>query len=156
MEDFYRRIKLKAYFKNKEGKHYKTYKDLFTKSKNKKWVPTNNHHSIETKKSKEIQKLKYTSMSLKENKVLKELQSRNNIIITNADKGGAVTHPSCNTALRISIKDFFSKCDQIRSFIRILLHLLKKSLMKDIFLCSVNDYIKEAEWQLHNTENYKK
>ena len=34
-----------------------------------------------------------------------------------------------NTAqkLKFSIKDFFSKCDQIRSFLRIWSHLLRKS-----------------------------
>ena len=30
---------------------------------------------------------------------------------------------------KFSIKDFFSKCDQIRSFLRILSNLWKKSLM---------------------------
>ena len=35
------------------------------------------------------------------------------------------------------IKDFFSKCDQIRSFLRIWSHLLKKSLMENFFLCAV-------------------
>ena len=39
--------------------------------------------------------------------------------------------------MKFSIKDFFSKCDQIRSFLRIWSHLLKKSLMENfIFLCS--------------------
>ena len=36
-----------------------------------------------------------------------------------------------------SIKDFFSKCDQIRSFLRIWSHLLKKSLMENFILCAV-------------------
>ena len=31
--------------------------------------------------------------------------------------------------MKFSIKDFFSKCDQIRRKLRIWLHLLKKSLM---------------------------
>ena len=37
-----------------------------------------------------------------------------------------------NTAqkMKFSIKDIFSKCDQIRRKLRILLHLLKKSLME--------------------------
>ena len=46
-----------------------------------------------------------------------------------------------NTAQKIkfSIQDFFSKCDQIRSFLRIWLHLLKKSLIENfVFLCAVN------------------
>ena len=43
---------------------------------------------------------------------------------------------------KFSIKDFFSKCHQIRSFLRIRSHLLKKFLMENfIFLCS--DYCKE-------------
>ena len=32
--------------------------------------------------------------------------------------------------MKFSIKDFFSKCDQIRSFLWIWSHLLKKSLME--------------------------
>ena len=34
--------------------------------------------------------------------------------------------------MKFSIKDFFSKCDQIRSFLRIWSHLLKKSVMENI------------------------
>ena len=42
---------------------------------------------------------------------------------------------------KFSIKDFFSKCDQIHSFLRIGSHLLKKFLMEHfIFLCSVWSY----------------
>ena len=36
-----------------------------------------------------------------------------------------------HTAQKFSIKDFFSKYDQIRSFLRIWSHLLKKSLMEN-------------------------
>ena len=39
--------------------------------------------------------------------------------------------------MKFSNKDFFSKCDQIQSFQRILPYLLKKSFMENfIFLCS--------------------
>ena len=38
---------------------------------------------------------------------------------------------------RIYTKDFFSKCDQIRSFLWIWSHLLKKSLMKNFIFCAV-------------------
>ena len=41
--------------------------------------------------------------------------------------------------MKFSIKDFFSKCDQIHSFLRIWLHLLKKSLMENFFFCSVTE-----------------
>ena len=37
--------------------------------------------------------------------------------------------------MKFSIKDFFSKYDQIRSFQRILSHLLKKSLMGNFIFC---------------------
>ena len=39
--------------------------------------------------------------------------------------------------MKFSINDFFSKCDQIRSFLRIWLHLLKKSLMENFIFCAV-------------------
>ena len=46
---------------------------------------------------------------------------------------------TCITAQKIkfSIKGFFSKCDQIRSFLPIRSHLLKKSLMENIIFCAV-------------------
>ena len=37
----------------------------------------------------------------------------------------------CTQKMKFSIKDFFSKCDQICNFQRILSHLLKKSLMEN-------------------------
>ena len=40
--------------------------------------------------------------------------------------------------IKFPIKDFFSKCDWIRSFLWIWSHLLKKSLMKNLFFCAVN------------------
>ena len=39
--------------------------------------------------------------------------------------------------IKFSIKDFFSKCDQTRSFLRIWLHLLKRSLMENFIFCAV-------------------
>ena len=39
--------------------------------------------------------------------------------------------------MKFSIKDFFSKFDQVRSFLRITLHLLKKSLMENFIFCAV-------------------
>ena len=39
--------------------------------------------------------------------------------------------------IKFSIKDFFSKCDQMRSFLRIWFHLLKKSLMENFIFCAV-------------------
>ena len=39
--------------------------------------------------------------------------------------------------MKFSIKDFFSKCDQIRSFLRIWSHLLNKSLMENFIFCAL-------------------
>ena len=40
--------------------------------------------------------------------------------------------------MKFSIKDFFSKYDQIRSFLRFWSHLLKKSLMESFIFCAVH------------------
>ena len=39
--------------------------------------------------------------------------------------------------IKISINVFFSKCDQIHSFLQIWLHILKKFLMKILIFCAV-------------------
>ena len=39
--------------------------------------------------------------------------------------------------MKFSMKDFFSKFDQIRRKLRIWSHLLKKSLMENIIFCAV-------------------
>ena len=41
--------------------------------------------------------------------------------------------------MKLSIKDFFSKCDQIGSFLRIWSHLLKKYLMENFIFCVVSN-----------------
>ena len=43
--------------------------------------------------------------------------------------------------MKFSIEDFSSKCDQIRSKLRIWSHLLKKSLMENFIFCAVSNYI---------------
>ena len=40
--------------------------------------------------------------------------------------------------MKFSIKDLYSKYDQIRSFLRIWSYLLKKSLMENFIFCAVN------------------
>ena len=40
--------------------------------------------------------------------------------------------------MKFSIKDFFSKCDQIRSKLGIWSHLLKRSLIENFFFCAVS------------------
>ena len=39
--------------------------------------------------------------------------------------------------MKFFIKDFFSKYDQMHSFLRIYSHLLKKSLMENFIFCAV-------------------
>ena len=39
--------------------------------------------------------------------------------------------------IKFSIKDFFSKCDQIRRKLRFWSHLLKKSLMQNFIFCAL-------------------
>ena len=40
--------------------------------------------------------------------------------------------------MKLSVKNFFSKCDQIRRKLQIWSHLLKKSLMKNFIFCAVS------------------
>ena len=44
---------------------------------------------------------------------------------------------STTQKIKFSIKDFFSKCDQIRRKMRIWSHLLNKSLMENFIFCAV-------------------
>ena len=54
--------------------------------------------------------------------------------------------------MKFSIKDFFSKCEQTRSKLRIWSHLLKKFLNENfIFLCSV----KAVNARISSTVNHK-
>ena len=41
--------------------------------------------------------------------------------------------------MKFSIQNFFSKCDQIRSFLCMWSHLLKKSLMENFIFCAVRN-----------------
>ena len=56
--------------------------------------------------------------------------------------------------MKFSVKDFFSKCDQIRRKLRIWSHLLKKSLMENFIFCAV--YISQYSVLItcHNFDSY--
>ena len=43
--------------------------------------------------------------------------------------------------VKFSTKDLFSKCNEIRSFLRIWPHLLKKYLVENVIFCAVCDTI---------------
>ena len=51
--------------------------------------------------------------------------------------------------MKFFIKDFFSKCDQIRSYLRIWSHLMKKFLTKNFIYCAVRiwDPVKHLCWR---------
>ena len=55
--------------------------------------------------------------------------------------------------MKYSIKDFFSKFDQIPS-LRIWSHLLKKSFMENFIFCAV--YVKLKTWKHRQTLIFKK
>ena len=73
---------------------------MLKQNKNEKWTPPNNHHTISTyveavkkdiEQSKRVPPKKIRSNLSKDEKVaVKDLSKRDNIIINNADKGGAV------------------------------------------------------------------
>ena len=46
--------------------------------------------------------------------------------------------------MKFSIKNFFSKCDQIHSLLRVWSHLLKKSLMENFIFCAVDIELMET------------
>ena len=56
----------------------------------------------------------------------------------------------CTTQkMKFSIKDFFSKCDEIRSFLQIWSHLLNKFLIENFIFCGVliKQLVKFQIWQ---------
>ena len=56
--------------------------------------------------------------------------------------------------MKFSMKDFFSKCDQIRKKLRIWSNLLKKSLMENFIFCAVcaPDYATSLDWNSRQIE----
>ena len=54
--------------------------------------------------------------------------------------------------MKFSIKDFFSKSDQIRSFLQIGSHLLEKSLMKNFAFCALEEQFCSQKGQVRVCE----
>ena len=50
--------------------------------------------------------------------------------------------------MKFSIKGFCSNCDQIRGFLQIWSHLLKKSLMENFIFCAVVSFKMGGEWHM--------
>ena len=57
------------------------------------------------------------------------------------DDALVVSIPFTAQKMKLSNKDFFSRCDQIRRNLRIWSHLLKKSLMESFIFCAVYDIL---------------
>ena len=100
----------KAYFKDTPNDKNDDESRLFKQNKNKKWTPPNNHHIINTyveavkkdiEQSKTVTPRKLRSNLSKDERVaLKDLSKREDIIITNADKGGAEVAMDINDYIR--------------------------------------------------------
>ena len=101
LDDFFRLAKLKAYFKDNNMYNPTTDNQLFKTKTDKKWRPDKNHHTVEayveaTKNALETEKQNnsknkyYSNLTKGGRKALKEFADRNDIIITKAEKRGAV------------------------------------------------------------------
>ena len=96
LQRFFRRIKLRAHFEKRDPNRTPSESELFS-CRDKSWTPRINHHSVDTFISCVTKELKLANsnpipqdnLSTKERKALKDLSSRDDIIITKADKGGA-------------------------------------------------------------------
>ena len=71
---------------------------------------------ILTLKSKKLKRPKYSNISEREQKALKELKMRDDIVITNADKGVAVI---------LNVKDYVKECERQRNNAENYKHLQK-------------------------------
>ena len=91
LNDFFRRIKLKAYFKDTPNNKNDDESRLFKQNKNKKWTPPNNHHTINTyvgafkkdiEQSKTVTPRKIRpNLSKDEKLALKDLSKRDDILL---------------------------------------------------------------------------
>ena len=121
LQAFFHRVKLKAHFRNNQP-YEPSEEDLFGPPKDSIWTPKYVNHTVETfiaAASKDFEnfkgkKLPNDNLNKMERRALSDLQKREDIIITKADKGGATV------------------------------------------IIDVEDYIREANSQLENTEFYEK
>ena len=115
LNNFFGPIKLKTHFKDSIKKDIDDENTIFQANKNKSWVPDKNHCSIDTfvkavKKDIECTKtfrLKQPHPNLDKSekgiKKIKELSKREDIIMTNADKGRAVVVVDLNDYIKEAI-----------------------------------------------------
>ena len=68
---------------------------------------------------------------------MKSIVAERGCFFDNGPKLAVGLQNSTAQKMKFSVKDFFSKYDQIRSFLRIWSQLLKKSLMENFIFCAV-------------------
>ena len=98
MKHFFRRTKLRTHFKNEETLDEGKPKEEQIFTKRNQWTPPRTHHTVETfiqAVTRDIQDSKRNpfpkqNLSKGEQKALSNFKKRNDIIFTNADKGGTV------------------------------------------------------------------
>ena len=124
ISDFSRSIKLKAHFKDNTPPNKNDESFRFRPTPTQKWTPSNVHHTVNTfiesfenHVKHDITRKKHRgqhNLNKNEQEALAQLQKRDDIVIINADKGGAMT------------------------------------------ILDADQYVKEANRQLSDTNNYKK
>ena len=87
-------------------------------------------------------KYAFLSLGLMVHPILKTVK---NIIYQYLQNNGHFLTCIVAQKMKFSIKDFFSKCDQIRSFLRIWSHLLRQFLMENFIFCAVYASAKTQE-----------
>ena len=116
LESFNRKIKLKAFFCNKNVQKQET--ELANKEPNIKsktnWEPKKNHHTVETfieavnkdivKRSSDTKKLPKNNLIDTDKNAIEYFSKRNNLVITKADKGGAT--------VILDLKDYIAKANE--------------------------------------------
>ena len=126
IDAFTRRIKLKAHFNNENEPNDGRRKDFYIKS-NSTWTPHNPHHTIKTfveALTNEIKSLPDTNIDTRKNnltkdetKALNDFQQRDDIVITKADKGGAVVIQDVSDYIaegnrQLNDNNFYVKCNR--------------------------------------------
>ena len=116
VENFNRKIKLKAFFQNTKEKNETEQNQAKLKIKTKSsWEPKKNHHTIESfieavdndinNIIQEKKKLPKSNLTYAEKEAIEYFSKRNDIIITKADKGGAT--------VVLDVNDYISKANKL-------------------------------------------
>ena len=114
--DFYRRIKLKAHFKDNISIQHISEDGILKKPSSRSWIRPKHHRTVKTfieatsndidaviRKPKNDQSI-LIFLKKKKEKTLDELKARDNIVISNSDKGGAV--------VILDVKDYLEECQR--------------------------------------------